>query len=190
MKVPAAVAQAEKLPFDYPYFRSQLSGAVGFQDPQGWYLRHGLRQRVNPTPFFLTDWYAWQNPDWTSFDAPYLHYLHSGRREGRDPSPFVDVSRFLQVAGTAIRPVEVYEMILRGYRSKALGVYETSDDLRRSQAEFLDAISCTTARSRRPEKLRKSLVVLQAGPGSLARSWYDEEAPTEMDESEGYMQKQ
>ncbi|NNE79000.1 MAG: hypothetical protein HKN18_01900 [Silicimonas sp.] len=143
------------------------------KDPQTYYLTHGLADKLNPTRFFTTDWYAWQNPDWVSHPAPYLHYLEIGRHEGRDPSPFVDIHRYREA--TRLSGGVIYDLILSGHRSVALGVYDSQLDLRQCQQSFMNSITCLAHRIRRPAVQRNALVVLQCGRGSLAHSWFDDD---------------
>ena len=152
---------------DAAYLQSQVPDLPG--DPAGFYLRHGLKQRLDPTPWFVTDWYAWQNPDWPEFSAPYLHYLDKGRYEGRDPSPFVDIARFRDVTGAA--PGAIYDLIASGYRAPALGVYESRADLARCQCDFRRAIQIVAHRITPPCQPRRALVVLQAGRGLPRHLW-------------------
>ena len=149
-------------------------GADATKDPVGHYLRFGLERGLDPTPWFLTEWYAWQNPDWARCATPYEHYLDIGRREGRDPSPFVDVTRYLALTGA--EPVAVYDLILKGQRSLALGVYEGRADLERCQTAFLQAIEVVAHRIGPPSARRRALVVLQAGRGAMTGSWFDDAA--------------
>ncbi len=169
----AAVSDVTAVPVDAGYVRSQGAELPTGAEAESWYLQNGLAKSLDPTPFFVTDWYAWQNPDWTSFAAPYLHYLEVGRHEGRDPSPFVDMRRYLDATGCSAAGA-AYDLILKGVRSAALGVYESREDLRKYQRAFLQAISCSVHQLRRPAGARKALVVLQAGPMSLAESWFDD----------------
>ncbi|MDA8586380.1 hypothetical protein N9L47_08940 [Rhodobacteraceae bacterium] len=142
-------------------------------DPVAFYLQHGLECRLNPTPWFVTDWYAWQNPDWTTFAAPYLHYLDKGRFEGRDPSPFVDIPRYRDVSG--VSPGAIYDLILAGHRSIALGVYGGRADLTRCQQNFRDGIQIVAHQTTPPVHPKKALVVLQAGREALSHTWFDNE---------------
>lgn len=165
-----------EVPVDRAHVMAQRPDPAPGDDLAGWYLEHGLAARINPTPFFVTDWYAWQNPDWVSHSAPYLHYLEVGRAEGRDPSPFVDMRRYLAATGLTTRPDLAYGMILAGHRSSALGVYSDRVDLERSQAAFLEGIVCLAHRSRPPARRRRALVVLQCGRGSKVDGWFDDAA--------------
>ena len=155
------------LPLDEAHLLRQLDGAPG--DLAGHYLCHGLERRLTPTPWFQTDWYAWQNPDWVSHAAPYLHYLEKGRFDGRDPSPFVDVPRYRAMTGAA--PGAVYDLILAGHRSPALGVYDGTADLEACQARFLQTLEVSVTRMPSAASGRRALVVLQAGRGAEARHW-------------------
>jgi hypothetical protein len=161
----------DEVPIDRNHLTRQIRGT--HTDLVSYYLTHGLAQRLDPTPFFATDWYAWQNPDWTSHAAPYLHYLDRGQAEGRDPSPFVDMRRYLDATGLS-DPTRAYGMILAGLRGPSLGVYDGPDDLRRRQRAFLDAISPLAHRMSPPATPRPALVVLQAGAGAVRRDWSGE----------------
>ncbi len=164
-------AQRRKdFPLDPDYLYQQ--GAEVGPDPLAYYLAKGLGKGLDPTRWFMTDWYAWQNPDWIRSATPYEHYLNHGRFEGRDPSPFVDATRYLDV--TAAAPGDVYGMILDGHRALSLGVYENCDDLRRCQSDFLNASEVVAHRTSLSRPARRALVVLQAGRGALSDSWFDD----------------
>lgn len=159
-------------PIDLNHLEAQAPHLRMTADHAGYYLAHGLERRLDPTPFFVTDWYAWQNPDWpTRHGAPYLHYLDVGQAEGRDPSPFVDVTRYLEATGGAVPPERVYRAILGGLRSPATGVYETPEDLDRAQRAFIRNLAVFAHRIVPPALRRRSLVVCQAGPGALFQGW-------------------
>jgi len=131
---------------------------------------------LDPTRFFCTRWYAWQNPDWSQkHENPYQHYLDVGRFEGRDPSALIDVQKYLQVTGGKIAPQNVYQHILNGFRAPAVGVYEELDDLVEIQRRFTKEIRLTIHKQSIARAPRPYLVVLQAGPGSIHKEWYDAE---------------
>lgn len=168
-----APADAPDVPVDHRFLERQVPGLVS--DHSSYYLKHGLAAGIDPTPWFVTDWYAWQNPDWSiAHDAPYLHYLNVGRQEGRDPSPFVDIHRYRQSLAGTVPVAAIYDLILKGYRSPALGV-TTPDRLRQEQQAFLSGIACVAHRMRPPPTPRRALVVLQAGRASLAGAWFSDE---------------
>ncbi len=175
MTVLSNIAAAEHaIPVDHDWLCGQIGAGTG--DPLAHYLEAGLAERLTPTRWFQTDWYAWQNPDWSKHHAaPYLHYLAEGRFQGRDPSPFVDMVRFGQMAGEGVPPERYYDLILTGHRSVALGVHDGAASLRACQRRFFHGIELLAHRLAGPTG-RRSLVVLQAGRGALCDSWFDDEA--------------
>lgn len=149
-----------------------MPSLAGTDRHMAFYLANGLKEGLDPTRFFSTDWYAWQNPDWCeAFSAPYLHFMEVGRKQGRDPSPMVDVTRYLDMTGGGLAPDQVYPAILAGMRSVALGVYEDEADLLRCQNAFMDGIAVFAHRAGLVRNPRKALVVCQAGRGALLDRW-------------------
>ena len=160
------------VPIDRAYLEAQVPSLAGTDRHMAHYLANGLPDGLDPTRFFSTDWYAWQNPDWSdNFKAPYLHFMELGRKQGRDPSPMVDVTRYLDMTAGAIAPEQVYPAILSGLRSVSLGVYEDDRDLLRCQNAFMDGIAVFAHRTALVRNPRKALVVCQAGRGALLDSW-------------------
>lgn len=132
--------------------------------------------------FFNPDWYAWQNPDWArAHPSPFAHYMAVGRFENRDPAPNVDMKRYGEMVGDAVAPEHRLEAICNGLRSPAFGVYDSWADLDAVQREFFDAIVVTRGRDGRPADRRRNLVLLQAGPGSRHREWFDRARPRNWD---------
>ena len=164
-----SVGDCGQIPLDIEHLRRQCPD-VG-SDPLAYFLRHGLEQKLDPTPWFVTDWYAWQNPDCVAFDSPYLHYLSKGNAEGRDPSPFVDIRRYQAISG--VPAATIYALILAGHRSVALGVYENRSDLARCQDRFRAGINVVAHKIMPKPVRKKALVVLQAGPAAVARDWVE-----------------
>lgn len=164
--------QADPFPVDPAHLEAQVPALAGTCDHATHYRRYGLTHGLDPTPFFLTDWYDWQNPDWRrGFGAPYDHYLAVGRNEGRDPSPFVDMTLFLEMTGAAMARERAYGAILSGLRAPALGVYETVDDLAACQRRFLRGLSVAVHRMTPPRRPRPALVVCQAGQTKTPDRW-------------------
>lgn len=154
---------------DVAYLLDQAPDLAG--QPVDGYLKHGLARRLNPTPWFETDWYAWQNPDWSEYAAPYIHYLEKGCAQGRDPSPFVDIPRFCEMTKAPAK--DAYGLIRSGYRSPAVGVYEHGGDLALCQAAFRAGVNFVGHRLSKPKTRRAGLVVLQAGRGLPVKMWAD-----------------
>lgn len=160
------------IPIDTVFLDEQVSKLAGSQDHLRHYLACGLADGIDPTRFFSTDWYDWQNPDWCDgFAAPYLHYLAVGRAEGRDPSPKVDVVRYRECLGASISKPAIYGRILSGVRSVAAGVYEDLDQLTQLQRDFWGNIAVLAHRKSPPRRKRKSLVFCQAGQSACLDGW-------------------
>ena len=166
----------EAFPLDQAHLSGQVPAIRCGSALEAYFRKHGWNDRLDPTPFFLTDWYAWQNPDWhEAFDCPYQHYLTKGRSQGRDPSPFVDIQRYREVMPDV--PVEaIYQLILEGHHSPALGVYADYDDLYEAQRRFHEFISPYAHRLNPIASPRQALVVLQAGRGAMTDGWANDPA--------------
>jgi len=55
-------------------------------DPRKHYLRHGWRERRDPTPSFCTSFYLDSNSDVADENInPFVHYIKFGLKEGRSP---------------------------------------------------------------------------------------------------------
>lgn len=160
-------------PVDVDHLKTQVSAGPTHGDWVEYFRAHGWADKLNPTLFFLTDWYAWQNPDWVqSHRCPYQHYLEVGRFQGRDPSPNVDIQRYREVVPDV--PVEtIYDLILQGHHSSTLGVFASRRELAEAQARFLTAIAPLMLRISPPSRPRRSLIVLQAGRGAGVDAWCD-----------------
>ena len=168
-----ALEDRRDVPIDASWLRQQVPDL--HEDPTSYYLANGLKDRLDPTPWFATDWYAWQNPDWSrAHDAPYLHYLDVGRFEGRDPSPYVDMHQYRRALSDMVPVESIYSLILKGHHSPALGVADAAA-LARQQEAFLQGVSFVAHRMRIPTRPSKALVVLQAGRASRASQWYDDD---------------
>lgn len=170
------------IPIDADYYRTQTNDFAAAADPLKHFLEKGVKQGLNPTPYFATDWYAWQNPDYAeSHKNPYLHYLEKGRYEARDPSPMIDMRRFLDVTGGRIARQDAYDAIRGGLATPALGVYRDWRDLTTVQERFTTALPFTLHRLGRVRPDRRFLVALQTGPGSVHRTWFSGDADRNWD---------
>ncbi len=159
------------IPFDQEFFCAQNRSDP---DSIGMYFKSGLSLDLNPTPFFNTRWYAWQNPDWPAqHDHPYLHYLEVGCKQARDPSPLVDMQRFLAQTAGKIAPEAAYQRILDGFRAPVLGVYEALDDVCAYQKKFASQIRLSRHKTTLTQPPRRYLVVLQTGRGSIHKEWFN-----------------
>jgi hypothetical protein len=171
--------------YDFLFDRAFVQEQAPYLDDANWtevFLSANSNLSLNPTRFFLTEWYAWQNPDWhRQHPSPYAHYLDIGRHEGRDPSPYVDMTRYRQAMDQSLSAASAYDLLLQGHHAPWIGVYEGSEDLRRMQDRFYRTLGVTAHRARKLPKPRSSLVVLQSGRGALTRAWFDAGAPRNWD---------
>jgi hypothetical protein len=155
------------------HYRNIVPKNATGQSPLVHYLTDGFRLGLNPTPFFEHEWYAWQNPDYTSVsDNPYFHYITKGITEGRDPSPSVDMIKYRSVVGQPKNDKTHYEMILDGRCAPSMGIYNNWDDLISTQRHFIDSISVFAFKTHLDRLPRRFLVFLQCGPKSKHREWF------------------
>ena len=139
------------------------------------FKKYKEEQNNEASRFFDRDWYEWQNPDWSNtYSDSYEHYMQLGKFEDRDPSPLVDIKRYRSTIGNLNLSDDLFCQINKGIRGRAFGVYENYDDLTLSQAEFYKKIFLYNHKYRSVRSNARNLVIVQAGPGSLHNSWYDE----------------
>jgi len=155
--------------FDPRHYRRQLA-AVGIRPSWaalGHYIEQGVAQSVTPSPEFHPTWYAWQNPDWDQGGAhvhPLTHFLHVGLQQLRDPSPFIDLRRYLSRLGpdaTSAPAAAVLGAITRRGRLEGPGITADYEELRARQAAFRAKLNYDVIRRGRPA--RPNLVFLQSG---------------------------
>jgi FMN phosphatase YigB (HAD superfamily) len=73
------------------------------------YLQEGAARGLSPSPLFDGPWYLANNPDVAAAGLnPLLHYLDSGRAEGRPVCPYVDPGAVVQVAASDLFDAEWY----------------------------------------------------------------------------------
>jgi len=155
--------------FDPKHYRQQLAAA---DIRPGWpvlehYIEQGAAQSVTPSPEFLTAWYAWLNPDWNlagAYPHPLTHFLHIGLQQLRDPSPFIDLRRYLSALGPdaiSAPAAAVLGEIRRHRRLRGPGITANFEELRARQAAFRAGLNYDVVRRGRP--LRPNLVFIQSG---------------------------
>jgi len=85
---PEVAAIRESGLFDFDYYHQHYPGAGGRHGDAIWhYCVHGWREEKNPSAEFDTHYYLASNPD--ILDAgqnPFLHYIATGKAEGRYPN--------------------------------------------------------------------------------------------------------
>lgn len=161
--------------FDPRHYRKAL-GLAGCR-PRGsllvWYARHGALRCETPSREFEHTWYSWQNRDWLDHGAaphPLRHFLQVGLQERRDPSPRIDLRRFLD----ALAPKdcsEITTLLTRQLRDfgKLLGAGITEDfaELRIRQERFRATLNFDILRQ--STRRHADLVYLQSGRDAQPR---------------------
>jgi glycosyltransferase involved in cell wall biosynthesis len=103
--------------FDEAYYLSRLYPAAVGLDPAIHYLLVGERTGLAPSQHFDPAYYYLLNPDVTNHGvSALLHYIWSGRQEGRNATPFPD----LRTVG-GIRPSEKPNVLLVMHDSSRTG---------------------------------------------------------------------
>lgn len=91
--------------FDVPYYLMRYKDVAQAEDidPVAHYIRDGVRERRDPSPFFSTRYYMKANPGVAKQRInPLYHYLRYGYAEGRSPHPFSDRDTAMRVFCKAI----------------------------------------------------------------------------------------
>jgi hypothetical protein len=79
--------------FDFEFYAKRAGRPLPADQALASFIRHGWRELRDPHPQFSTQYYLESYPDIKRIGInPYLHYLLSGRREGRLPRPFPELT--------------------------------------------------------------------------------------------------
>jgi hypothetical protein len=97
--------------FDAAHYLRQHTDASGIAaDPVAHWVRWGVAQRLDPSPWFNTAFYLSRYPDVASSGVnPLQHFIEHGHRERRNPHPDFDTDFYLRsnpdVAMAGINPL-------------------------------------------------------------------------------------
>lgn len=171
---------AERL-ISVPYYAEQAGQS--FADRHEAYLhfrQHGQQAGLNPSPFFYTRWYIWQNPDSAEFPTALDHFVWRCARGAVDPAPFID-------AGAMLHENKAYQSM-----SDALAALTEGSD--RSVSPLLeDHLALLAARQaavhndiqsryiRRRPTGRRRLVWVQAGSRFSTTQWFKPDSQRQWD---------
>lgn len=154
-----------------------------FSDQQSAYRHfreYGQPSGLNPSPFFYTAWYIWQNPDVSGYATALDHFVCRGADAIVDPAPFLDGISFLRRNANYDDIVMALAALTEG-RDTSLSA--RLDDhlalLAARQAAVHQAVRAHYLR-RRPGG-RRRLVWVQAGPRFNARRWFQPASPRSWD---------
>ena len=95
--------------FDAEWYRATQAPDVALDQAARHYLQEGAARGLSPGPLFDGPWYLANNPDVAAAGLnPLLHYLDSGRAEGRLNSPVADPGLVAQIAASDLFDAEWY----------------------------------------------------------------------------------
>ncbi|MBP2493674.1 FMN phosphatase YigB (HAD superfamily) [Methylobacterium sp. PvP062] len=96
--------------FDAEWYRATQAPDVVPDQAARHYLQLGAALGLSPSPLFDGPWYLDNNPDVAAAGQnPLLHYLDSGRAEGRQTCPYVDSKAVAQLAASDLFDAEWYQ---------------------------------------------------------------------------------
>ena len=95
--------------FDAEWYQATQVPALTLDEAARHYLQEGAALGLSPSPLFDGPWYLENNTDVAAIGLnPLLHYLDSGRAEGRQICPYVDPKAVAQVAASDLFDAEWY----------------------------------------------------------------------------------
>lgn len=129
----------------------------------------GQAEGLDPSPYFDTAWYAWQNG--TRGQCVLAHFMEHAASRPIDPAPFIDTAGLLRRTPAAGNALELYRMLLRG---DVAGVPPGRDAhlgrLRGARQAFQARISLETVRD--TGRSRRNLVWVQSGRAFRLPRWF------------------
>ena len=140
----------------------------------------GQAAGFDPSPFFYSRWYAWQNPDASGFDTCLDHFVAMAQRRLVDPAPFLDSVAFLADRPWYQTIAHALTALTQGKdRSVSPDLAAHLDRLTESQARVHAVIRLSTIKNASTE--RRRLVWVQAGPRFSTTSWFRPAQPRSWD---------
>ena len=166
---------------DTRWYSSQAG--KNFIDHKSAYLHfkeHGQSLGLNPSPFFYTAWYTWQNPDVSGYATVLDHFVCRGADVIVDPAPFLDGITFLREKARYSSIIEALAALTEG---KDTSLSPRLEDhlalLAARQAAVHQAIQAQYI-CRWPSG-RRRLVWVQAGPRFNVTRWFQPTSPRRWD---------
>lgn len=135
------------------------------------FLEKGQKANLNPSPFFYTAWYIWQNSDSVNFPTVLEHFIHCGQYIHVDPAPFLDSVSFLAANKNYATIVEGVIALTEGKEALVSPkLNDHLDALASQQVKIHKEIASYYIR-KKPTK-RKRLVWVQAGSRFNFDQWF------------------
>lgn len=132
----------------------------------------GVKESRNPNAYFLSEWYAWQNPDSENYEHPVLHYLNVGGREFRDPSPWVDMVLVKRTESNNVSGVSLLNKIIKGQNGSGIGVCNSQRQLVSMQRNIINNIDFYIVKEKPVDTGRKYLLWVQCKANTEFFNWY------------------
>jgi len=165
---------------DRDYYSAQAGQA--FTDGESAFLHfvaEGQARNLNPSPFFYTEWYRWQNST-AKFASALHHFVERAAFGPIDPAPFIDSVAFLAAnpAYTSILSVLI-ALTERRDTSVSKNLDDHLSHLALRQQSVHSSIRSSVIRMQ--PTVRKRLVWVQAGAGFSTTKWFRPDAPRSWD---------
>ena len=171
---------AEKL-IDLGWYAEQAGEK--FLDQQNAYqhfLHYGQKRKLNPSPFFYTEWYAWQNPDYVMFPTILDHFLSKTQSVPIEPAPFIDAAILLQESKKYRNIADALIALTEGKDcSVSPNIADHLSELSARQAAVHNSIHSHYIRRRITN--RRRLVWVQAGSRFSTTQWFKPDSPRSWD---------
>lgn len=142
------------------------------------FVAEGQARGLDPSPYFDTAWYAWQNG--TRGRCVLAHFMEHATRRPLDPAPFVDTTGLLRRTPAARNALDLYRMLLRGeVADMPPGLDEHLVRLQEAREAFHARISLETVRD--AGRTRRNLVWVQSGRAFRLPTWFRPDADRDWD---------
>lgn len=165
--------------FDVRHYASQARRA--FPDAgaaAAHFVAEGQAQGLDPSPYFSTAWYEWQNA--TRGRCVLTHFIAHAATRPIDPAPFVDTVGLLRRTPGAGDALGLYRMLLQGDLPDVPARLEDHlDSLRAARDAFHDRIVLRTLRDQ--GRSRRNLVWVQSGRAFRLPEWFQPGADRDWD---------
>jgi hypothetical protein len=142
------------------------------------FRREGQKRGLNPSPYFFTSWYAWQNA--TADDCVLTHFQQNACRRLVDPCPFVDSVALLRQMPTVANTLDLYLLLLEG---KVPTVSPRLEDhlgaLNSARRSFQSRIETAVLRDNGQQ--RRNLLWVQSGRAFRLPEWFESSASRSWD---------
>lgn len=156
-----------------PLFYGNCASLAPGQSSLEHFIKNGAINGCRPSRYFDAEWYRWQNPDVNEVGCSVLHYLRTGGREHRDPSPEVDMVALGRAHGELGDGCILTHMISAGRIAVPNPAITTSDkDLVARQRSFLSEIKPELDKTQDSTIRGKNLLFVQCASGSEFWSWF------------------